>query len=161
MRRRTIELRSGTWEWTVVDPDDPRARARARLARAHTAAAARGDGSQGDDAPPDHDSDGSPPLPGRHIELRSMSDQRHLMCVRVPPHLGNAGDEAAVRMLALNPDRRTVVTIDGGTRALWPEHHQENANPAHAVASRGARPGAADGPGDPGPARLNGTAAWT
>ena len=51
------------------------------------------------------------------------------MCVRVPPHLGNAGDEPAVRMLAFNPDRRTVVDLAGIIWAIWPEQLEAVAAP--------------------------------
>jgi hypothetical protein len=46
------------------------------------------------------------------------------MCVRVPPHLGKAGDDAAVTMLAHNPDRRVVVDPGGEVWALWPEDRE-------------------------------------
>lgn len=74
---------------------------------------------------------GAPPLPRRRIELRSTDNDHHRMCVRVPPHLGNAGDDAAVTMLALNPDRRIVIGLDGATWSLWPEQHQEASAATH------------------------------
>ena len=144
MKRRTIELRSGTWEWSVVDPDDPRARGRTRTTRvARTPVPAGGDGTNPEETPaeiehdldPELDPEGSPPLPRRRIELRSTAEERHRMCVRVPPHLGNAGDEAAVRMLALNPDRRTVVDPAGTMWALWPEHREDVAAPPASLAA--------------------------
>lgn len=108
MKRHTISLRSGTWEWSVVDPDDPRRRYSSRRSSARV-------------SPWVPDPDGAPPLPRRRVELRSTSDVRHRMCVGVPPHLGHAGDDAAVTMLAHNPDRRVVVGRDGTVWALWPE----------------------------------------
>ena len=56
------------------------------------------------------------------------------MCVRVPPHLGHAGDDAAVTMLALNPDRRIVIGGDGTRWALWPVHEHATAVPHAALA---------------------------
>jgi len=139
VKRRTIELRSGTWEWTVVDPDDPRMQRRPRTARARATTSP----GAGDDAAETHTEDaalgGAPPLPKRRIELRSTDDERHRMCVRVPSHLGNAGDEAAVTMLALNPDRRTLVGTDGTVWSLWPVHHESDAAPASLAASRTVR----------------------
>lgn len=128
MKRRTIELRSGTWEWSVVDPDDPRRRPRFTSRAISVAAVAPVDPPR--TSAQDTGPAGAPPLPRRRIELRSTSNDHHRMCVRVPPHLGNAGDEAAVTMLALNPDRRTVMDGDGTTWSLWPEH-AENAPGAH------------------------------
>jgi hypothetical protein len=126
VRRRTIQLRSGTWEWSVVDPDDPRARAWSRTTRSRAVAArlaeARPEAGSTDGNPA-----GAPPLPKRRIELRSTEDQRHCMSIGVPPHLGHAGDDAAVTMLALNPDRRIVVASDGTRWALWPVHEQSSA----------------------------------
>lgn len=141
MKRRIIELRSGTWEWSVVDPDDPRMQRRARSARARVAAgsgedaAAEAAGGNGNGK----DGRGAPPLPKRRIELRSTDDPRDRMCVRVPPHLGHPGDEAAVRMLALNPDRRVVVAADGTSWYLWPVHHESDAAPTSLAASRTVR----------------------
>ena len=137
MKRRIIELRSGTWEWSVVDPDDPRVQHRPRTrARAGSAVGAGDGGLQqaGSNEPA-----AAPPLPKRRIELRSTEDPRDRMSVRVPPHLGHAGDDAAVTMLALNPDRRVVVAADGTTWFLWPLHHESDAAPASLAASRSVR----------------------
>jgi hypothetical protein len=131
VRRRTIQLRSGTWEWSVVDPDDPRTRGWSRAPRARGAApaaeteATTGVASDG--------ASGAPPLPKRHIELRSTENDRHQMAVRVPSHLGRAGDDAAVTMLALNPDRRIVVGGDGIAWSLWPLHEEAGAVPHTAL----------------------------
>jgi hypothetical protein len=132
--RRTIQLRSGTWEWSVVDPDDPRARGWSQAARARSAAvgAAATEGTGAEPFPA-----GAPPLPKRRIELRSTGDERHRMCVKVPAHLGNAGDDAAVTMLALNPDRRIVVSRSGTTWTLWPVH--ESAPAVQSAALAGSR----------------------
>ena len=132
MRRRTIELRSGTWEWSVVDPDDPRRQSGLPIrARATTPAAPTEGARTGTSQEPDLG--GAPPLPRRRIELRSIQNDHHRMCVRVPPHLGNAGDDAAVTMLALNPDRRIVVDPEGITWSLWPEQHQEASAATHTM----------------------------
>lgn len=138
MKRRTIELRSGTWEWSVVDPDDPRTR-RARAPRARAASVVGGaeDGARTTEGATSDA--GAPPLPKRRIELQGTEDGRRRMCVKVPPHLGNAGDEAAVTMLALNPDRRVVVGRDGTTWYLWPVHHDAEAAPANLAATRTVR----------------------
>ena len=131
MRRRTIQLRSGTWEWMVVDPDDPRARgwSRAARSRAPAGAVAATDVPSSEPTPA-----GAPPLPKRHIELRSTENERQQMAVRVPSHLGKAGDDAAVTMLALNPDRRIVVGTDGTTWALWPVREEAAGVPHTALA---------------------------
>ena len=124
MRRRTIELRSGTWEWDVVDPDDPR-----RRASGNSTGVRAGAGVAATESTRGHaahaEPTGAPPLPRRRVELRSTADGR--MCVRVPPHLGHAGDDAAVTMLAHNPDRRTVVDPGGNVWALWPEDREPTA----------------------------------
>jgi hypothetical protein len=133
VRRRTIQLRSGTWEWSVVDPDDPRTRGWSRSARSRTTSTV-GAAASPETAPAEPTPAGAPPLPKRRIELRSTEDHRHRMCVRVPPHLGHAGDEAAVTMLALNPDRRIVVGGDGITWALWPVREEAAAVPKAALA---------------------------
>jgi hypothetical protein len=133
LRRRTIQLRSGTWEWSVVDPDDPRTRGWSRTSRSRTSSAVGG-ATSAETATSETTPAGAPPLPKRRIELRSTEDARHRMCVRVPPHLGNAGDEAAVTMLALNPDRRFVVGGDGTSWALWPVREDAAAVPKEALA---------------------------
>jgi hypothetical protein len=127
VRRRTIQLRSGTWEWNVVDPDDPRTRGWSRAGRVRTSSAGSAEGAAWETMPA-----GAPPLPKRRIELRSTENERHRMSVRVPSHLGKAGDDAAVTMLALNPDRRIVIAGDGTTWALWPVH-EEVAAVAHSA----------------------------
>jgi hypothetical protein len=111
-----------------VDPDDPRTRGWSRAARSRTASAVGGAASP-EAAAAEPGPAGAPPLPKRRIELRSTEDHRHRMCVRVPPHLGNAGDDAAVTMLALNPDRRIVVGVDGTTWQLWPVREEAAAVP--------------------------------
>lgn len=122
MKRRTIELRSGTWEWSVVDPDETGRRARPWTRARATAATSAGDAALVGAATPE----GAPPLPRRRIELRLSEDPRQCMTVRVPAHLGHAGDEAAVTMLAQNPDRRTVLDAEGQTWAVWPEDLEPN-----------------------------------
>ncbi len=129
MKRRIIELRSGAWEWAVVDPDDPRSLPRPRARVRAAATLGSGLGVSQDIHTEDTERAGAPPLPKRRIELRSVQDPRDRMCVRVPPHLGHAGDEAAVTMLALNPDRRVVVGSDGTKWYLWPVHHETEAPP--------------------------------
>ena len=130
MKRRVIELRSGAWEWSVVDPDDPRVVARPRSRVRTSAAVGSGPAAALSQDPEDAQKAGAPPLPKRRIELRSLEDPRDRMCVRVPAHLGHAGDEAAVTMLALNPDRRVVVGSDGITWFLWPVHQEADTPPS-------------------------------
>ena len=77
-------------------------------------------------------------LDGASVELCAFL-ARTRMCVRVPPHLGHPGDEAAVTMLALNPDRRVVVDSDGTTWFLWPVHQEKETAPANLAATRTVR----------------------
>ena len=75
MRRRTIQLRSGTWEWSVVDPDDPRTRGWSRTSRPRTTTVANANGGDGaQSAWAEETPAGAPPLPKRRIELRSTED---------------------------------------------------------------------------------------
>jgi hypothetical protein len=61
------------------------------------------------------------------------------MAVRVPSHLGKAGDDAAVTMLALNPDRRVVMGSDGTKWFLWPLQQESEAGPTSLGAKRAVR----------------------
>jgi len=85
---RTIELRSGTWSWRVMDDEERQ--------RPDRAAAENG-----------------PRPEASLLVLEDPEVRENRMQVRIPRHLGEPGNDAAVEALARHPDRRELLTRDG------------------------------------------------
>ncbi len=123
---RTVDLPSGRWEWTVHDEEGSGARPRR--------------GARG-------------PL-ARTLVLQETANPANRMVVRVPPHLGEPGDGAAVAAAAVHPQRRFVQGEDGVVWAVWPVEHDPDVAEAMAPRLDPSREIRASREGDPARASL-------